>query len=172
MRTRFSSLVATLAALALPACGPQAPAATGTPADEQAIREIANQYASAYGKGDAAALAALVTEDYEDVVPTGEHRQGKAAFQASMTKELAMMPAGMSMAMTATTAYVRWIDANSAIAGGTWETTPAMPPMPAKGSWMAVVAKRDGAWKMQSALGAPDMSAMMTPPDTSKGKKP
>lgn len=73
------------------------------------------------------------------------------------------MPAGMTMSMTATTTYVSWVDASHAVAGGTWETSPAMPPMPSKGSWMAVMVKQDGGWKMMSALGAADMSAMAVP---------
>jgi len=170
LRNRLLTLLATLAVVALPACSPSAPAATGSPADEQAIRDMANQYAAAYGKRDTTALGALVSDDYEAVEPTGQHTQGRAAFESTVGKEFAMMPAGMTMSMTAGTTYVRWVNANTAVAGGTWETTPAMPGMPNKGSWMAVVAKKDGSWKMMSALGAPDMS-MMAMPDTTK-KKP
>jgi uncharacterized protein (TIGR02246 family) len=170
VRNRLPTLLAALAVLALPGCSAPAPAATGTPSDEQAIREIAGKYAAAYTAKDTAALGALVAEDYEDVDPTGAHPQGRAAFQARAAQDFAMMPAGMSMSMTATTSYVRWIDADHAVAGGTFETTPAMPPMPSKGSWMAVAAKKDGAWKIVSSLGSMDMSALAMP-DTTK-KKP
>lgn len=170
MRTRFSALLALFAVAGLQACSPPAPAATGSPADEQAIRELAGKYAAAFGGRDTAALGALVSDDYETVEATGQHTQGRASFLAMMGQEFASMPAGMTLSMSATTTYVRWIDANHAIAGGTWETTPAMPPMPSKGSWMAVVAKEGDAWKMKSALGAADLSAMMPPPDTTKKK--
>lgn len=171
MRNHLSTLLATLAVIALPSCTPRAPAATGSAADEQAIRDIAGKYADAYAKRDTAALGALVSDSYEAVEPTGQHTQGRAAFESLVAQEFAMMPAGMSMSMTATTTYVRWVNANTAVAGGTWETTPAMPGMPNKGSWMAVVAKQDDSWKMTSALGAPDMS-MLAMADTTKPKKP
>lgn len=175
MRTRLIQLFAMMAVCALPACQPASSAGTtGSPADEQAIRDITNKYAAAFGQRDTTAMGALVSDDYEDVDPTGMHTKGKAGFQAALAKEFAMMPAGASMSMTATTDYVRWIDANHAAVGGTWQTSPAMPGMPSKGSFMAVVEKKDNSWKMTSALGAADVSAMMTMPDTTKKptKKP
>lgn len=171
MRNRLPTLLAALAVFALPSCSAPAPAATGSPADDQAIRDMANKYSAAYTAKDTAALGALVADDYEEVDPAGAHHQGRGAFEAAVGKELAMMPAGMSMSMTATTDYVRWVDANHAIAGGTWATTPAMPPMPSKGSWMAVVAKQGNDWKMMSALGAADVTPAVMP-DTPKPKKP
>jgi uncharacterized protein (TIGR02246 family) len=171
MRTRLPALLATLAVLTLPACTPSAPAATGSAADEQAIRDLSGKYADAYSKRDTAALGALVTEDYQDVDPTGKHTQGHTAFQAAAAQEFAMMPAGVQMNMSATTVYVRWMDANTAVAGGTWEVSPAMAGMPSKGSWMGVVSRHDGGWQMQEALGAADMSGMAMP-DAMNGKKP
>jgi len=171
VRTRLSLLLASLALVTLPACTPKAPAATGSAADEQAIRDLASQYAAAYAKRDTAAMGKLVTDDYEEVDPTGKHNQGRAGFEAGVAQEFAMMPAGMSMSMTATTTFVRWVNADNAVAAGTWETSPAMPGAPSKGSWMAVVAKHGGTWQMQSALGAADVAAMM-PQDTTKKKKP
>ena len=169
MRTRLAATpFAFLAALALAACPASAPpGVTGTPEDEAAIRAVADKYVAAYGAKDASALAALVTEDYEDVNPTGKRTQGRAGFEEAVRQEFATMPAGMTMSMTATTDYVRWIDANHAVAGGTWQVSPAMPPMPSRGSWMAVMVREGTEWKMMNALGAADMSAMM-PADTTR----
>ena len=83
-----------------------------------------------------------------------------------------MMPAGMSMSMKTTTDFVKWIDATHAVAGGTWETSPAMPGMPSKGSWLATAAKQGSDWKVIAALGAPDMTPMMPPPPAPGAKKP
>jgi uncharacterized protein (TIGR02246 family) len=171
VRNRLPMLLAALAVFALPGCSAPAPAATGSAGDEQAIREVAGKYAAAYAAKDTAALGALVADDYETVEATGDHTQGRAGFTAALAKEFAMMPAGMSMSMTAGTTFVRWVDANHAIAGGTWETTPAMAGMPSKGSWNSVMVKQGDSWKMMSALGAADMSAMAMP-DTAKPKKP
>jgi len=165
MRSRYLSLLAAAAVVLLPACAKPV-AATGTPADEQAIRDLAPKYAEAYTKRDTAALGALMTEDYEDVDPTGTHSQGRAAAVAMAAKDFGSMPAGMSMPMTATTMYVRWINANSAVAGGTWTMTGTMPGMPNRGAWMGVAVKKDSTWKMISTLGAADMTSMMAKADS------
>ena len=125
MRSRSLSLLAGLAVLLLPACSGSGAASggTGTPADEQAIRAIAPAYAAAFSKHDAKAMAALSTEDYEDVDAMGVHTQGRAAIETNMGKQFAMMPA--NMAMTTTTTFVKFLSSTSAVAGGTWQTTPA-----------------------------------------------
>jgi len=156
---------ASLAALAfLITTGCSAPAAapaTGTAEDEQAIRGLADKYAAAFTARDTAAFRTLVTSDYQDVDPTGKHTQGADAVVASVAAEMATMPAGMTVAMKTTTTYVTFIDATHAVAGGTFEVTPAMPGTNGKGAWMAVAAKEGSDWKMMSALGAGDMTPMM-----------
>jgi uncharacterized protein (TIGR02246 family) len=165
MRSRYLSLLATAAVVLLPACAKPV-AATGTPADEQAIRDLAPKYGEAYSKRDTAALGALMTEDYEDVDPTGTHTQGRAGAEAMAARDFGTMPPGMSMPMTATTVYVRWINANTAVAGGTWTMTGTMPGMPSRGAWMGVAVKKDSTWKMMSTLGAADMTQMMPKSDS------
>lgn len=167
MRPRLAALLAVFSLCTLAACSTPTPAATGSAEDEQAIRDMAGKYAAAYGARDTVALGALLAEDYEEVDPTGRHTQGRSAYLQAAAQEFAAMPAGMSMTMTATTTYLRWVDANHAVAGGTWETTPAMAGMPSKGSWMGVMVKKDSGWQMMSALGAADMSAM-APTGTAK----
>ena len=167
MRTRFAAVFAALALLTVQACGPQAPAAAGSAEDEQAVRELAGKWAAAYSQRDTAAFGPLVTDDYEDVAPTGEHTQGRAAFQAMLAREFAMMPANAQMSLSATTTFVRWINADAAITGGTWQASPGTPGMPSKGSWMGVAVRRGTTWQMQSVLGAADLSAMMAQ-DTAK----
>jgi len=70
--------------------------------------------------------------------------------------------------MSGTTTFVRWIDANHAVAGGTWEIGPAMPGMPSKGSWGGVMVKENGTWKMMSGMGSPDLTPLMT--DTTRSR--
>ena len=133
----------------------------GTPEDEQAVRSLATKYAAAMSAKDTAALGAMVADDYQVVDPTGKMIQGRAGAVAAAAQEFAMMPAGMSMSMKATTDFVKWIDATHAVAGGTWETSPAMAGMPSKGSWLGTAVKQGNDWKMIAAMGAPDMTAMM-----------
>jgi uncharacterized protein (TIGR02246 family) len=168
MRSRSLSWFAGLAVLLLPACSGSGAAntGTGTPADEQAIRALAPAYAAAFTKHDAKAMAAMSTEDYEDVDPMGVHTQGRAGIETNMTKGFATMPA--NMAMTATTTFVKFLSPTTAVAGGMWQTTPAMPGD--KGSWMAVAVKKDSTWLMTSSLGAADMTSMMADTAKPKGK--
>ena len=168
MRSRSLSWITGLAVLLLPACSGSGSGAagTGTPADEQAIRAIAPAYAAAFSKHDAKAMAALSTEDYEDIDAMGVHTQGRAGIETNMGKQFAMMPA--NMAMTTTTTFVKFLSATSAVAGGTWQTTPAMPGD--KGAWMGVVVKKDTTWLMTSSLGAAAMPDMAMPDTTKKPK--
>ena len=170
MRTLRSTSFALLV-LAL-ACTPKSDgggaAATGTPEDEQAIHALTDKYAAAFTARDTAALGAITASDFEVVDATGKHQQSRAEAIASAARDYAMMPANMPMTMKATTTFVRWIDATHAVAGGTWETTPAMAGMPSKGSWLAVDVKQGSEWKVVSALGAPDLTAMMPAPAPAK----
>ena len=169
MRTLRSTPFALLA-LAL-ACTPKSGgggAATGTPEDEQAIRALTDKYAAAMTARDTTALGAITANDFEIVDPTGKHQQSRADALAAAARDYAMMPANMPVTMKATTSFVRWIDATHAVASGTWEMSPAMPGMPGKGSWLAVDVKQGTEWKVQSALGAPDMTPMMPAPTPAK----
>jgi uncharacterized protein (TIGR02246 family) len=166
VRSRSPAPLALVALLAVSACAGSggAPAATGTPEDEQAIRGITTAYAAAYSAKDTAAFAALMVDDYHAVDPTGRHLTSKADAVAAAVAEFAMMPAGVSVSMSATTDFIKFIDANHAMAGGTWSISPSMPGMPSKGSWLAVAVKQGTEWKTMSAMGAPDLSGMMPPP--------
>lgn len=167
MHTRLTvsfGMLAVLIGCSAPQGGGGGAAATGTAEDEAAVRAIAGKYAAAMSAKDTAAFGALVADDYQIVDPTGKMVQGRAGAVATAAQEFAMMPAGMSMSMKATTDFVRWIDANHAVAGGTWETSPAMPGQPTKGSWLATAEKKGSDWKVTAALGAPDMTPMMPPP--------
>ncbi len=160
MRDHSYALLAASVALALAACSPPPAAPTGTAADEQQIRGLADAYAKAFSTHDAKPVAAILADDYEDVTAQGLHEQGAKATLDQMTKDMAMMPAGGTM--TATTTYVKWISDKAAIAGGTYTMGgPSMPGMPSKGAWMGVAVKKDSTWKMVSSLGADDDSEMM-----------
>jgi ketosteroid isomerase-like protein len=172
VQNRFSAPVGLLALL-LACSAPQGgggAAATGSAEDEQAVRAIAGKYAAAYSARDTAMFGAIVADDYQAVDPTGKMIQGRAGAVAAAAQEFAMVPAGMTMSMTATTDFVRWIDANHAVAGGTFSMSPVMPGMPSKGSWLATAAKQGSEWKVTSAMGAPDMTGMMPPPPAPAAK--
>jgi ketosteroid isomerase-like protein len=48
-----------------------------SPTDEQAVRSNVDAWMAAWNNGDANAIAQLVTEDYEVVLPDGTHIKGR-----------------------------------------------------------------------------------------------
>lgn len=160
MREKLQGMAGVVVAVLLAACAGAEPAATtGTPEDEAAIRAQVTAYASAYSAKDAAALAAIATEDYVAVSADGSRISGRAAVQQMVAAEMAMMPADVSITVSATTDYLHWMSATHAVAGGTWSTTGAPAGSgPDRGSWISVFRKdADGQWRMSHGMSAPYM---------------
>ncbi len=176
MRFRSLSLLTALGVLAFQGCTPPAAPAAGTPADEATLRGMASKYADAFNKHDPKGVSAMMTVDYEDVDPMGRHTQGRDAAEKQMTTDWASMPAGMTM--TTTTTYLKWLSGTSAVVGGTYAVTPAMPPLSGKGAWMVTVVKKDSTWLIASSLAAdappemPTMAADKKAPAAAPKKKP
>ena len=158
MRHPFLAIIT----LAVAACA--APSSTGTAADEQAIRDTGVKWSEGWNKGDAKAMAAMVTDDYESIDASGSHTQGRPAFEQAMSAQFAGRPAGMTM--TITTGFVKWLGATSAVAGGGWAVTGPMAAMSARGSWISAYQKKDSAWLIASGLGASEPPAMPMVSDT------
>ncbi|MFN2317288.1 MAG: SgcJ/EcaC family oxidoreductase [Gemmatimonadales bacterium] len=141
---------------------------SGTAEDEAAIRAQVTAYANAYTARDAAALAAIVTEDYESVAPDGRRISGRAGVQEMVAEEMAMMPADVAMTVTATTDFLRWLSADAAVAGGTWSAMGAPAGMgPDRGAWLSVfVRDSDGQWRESNGMSAPYMPPPAPPAAT------
>lgn len=157
---RRSASIALL--LLLTACGQAA--STGTAADEQAIRDGGSKWAQGWNAGDAKAMAALVSDDYEAIDATGVHTQGRPAFASAMTEQFASRPIGMTM--TVTTGFVKWLGATSAVAAGSWSVSSADPSAASRGTWLSAYQKRDGTWRITSGLGATEPPSMPMVSDT------
>ncbi len=152
--------------LTLAACTASPPA--GTAADEHAIRNGGTKWSEAWNKGDARAMAAMITDDYESIDASGVPTQGRPAFEQAMSAQFAGRPAGMTM--TITTGFVKWLSATSAVAGGTWSVAGPMAAMSARGSWISAYQKKDGAWLIASGLGANEPPGMPMVSDTAHAR--
>ena len=146
-------LLAVAAVLAVYGCAqPPAPepmAMAGTPADEQAIRDVIERVETAWNAKDAAGMTALVTEDYNGISPDGKHTAGRAAYEANAQAEFAQeRPEGMALAIEV--GYLQWHGADTAAVGGTWSVTGL--PMEEKGSWIVVVKRTGDQWLMSNGL--------------------
>lgn len=143
--------VVTMAAIAACAPAPAPMAMTGTPADEQAIRDLFERVETAWNTKDAAAMTAMVTEDYNSVSPDGEHTMGRAAYGESTAAEFAgERPEGMMLSVD--TAYVHWHTADVATVGGPWSVSGLPEGAPSTGSWMCVVKRTGDQWLMSNGL--------------------
>ncbi len=162
-------LVAVLAALAVAACAPAPPPVKGTADDEVAIQGMAAKYAAAFNASDAAALAQMVTQDFESVAADGVHTKGRAAFlQSEETNMKNGQAAGMKLTLSTTNGYLNWIDATHAVIGGTYAMAGLPPGAPDKGAWIVVAEKAaDGKWLMANSLVS---EFMAPPPPPAKGK--
>jgi uncharacterized protein (TIGR02246 family) len=162
-----------VAAFALSACAGAPPAAPkqGTAQDETALRGLAEKYTASFNANDAAALAQMVTEDFENIGADGSHTKGRAAFQQmEETGIKEREKAGLKVALSATTGYVSWIDATNAVVAGTWSMTGLPPGAADKGAWIVVCEKEaDGQWRMANSLVA-EMPAPPPPPQPVKDK--
>jgi uncharacterized protein (TIGR02246 family) len=125
----------------------------GTPADDAAVREMGARYADAFNKGDAAALAGLVTEDFQAVSTDGTMTTGRAAFEDSEKKQAAAR-VGLPVKLVVTTTFVKWAGATHAAVGGTWTLAGVPAGMGAdKGAWSSLAEKgADGQWRLSTAL--------------------
>lgn len=147
-------MLAVAAVLAVYGCAqPPAPepmAMAGTPADEQAIRDVIERVETAWNAKDAAGMAALVTEDYNGISPEGRHTVGRADYEANAQAEFAQeRPEGMALAIEV--GYLQWHGADTAAVGGTWTVT-GVPDETPTGSWLSVVKRSGDQWLMSNGL--------------------
>ncbi len=143
--------VATMAAIAACAPAPAPMAMAGTPADEQAVRDFFERVETAWNSKDAAAMTAMVTEDYNGVSADGEHTMGRAAYGESVTTDFAgARPEGMMLSID--TSYVQWHTADVATVGGPWSVSGLPEGAPSTGSWMCVVERSGDQWLMSNGL--------------------
>jgi len=121
----------------------------GTPADEAALRKVAEQFSPAWGKGDAKSLAALYTTDADYVSSTGLTATGRAEIEKAYGTQLSGAYKGTSL-KTATT-NVRFLKPDIAITNSTFEVTGLRGPggqaaPPRKGMSTSIMVKQNGQW--------------------------
>jgi uncharacterized protein (TIGR02246 family) len=128
--------------------------AKGNPKDEAAIKATVAAFDAAVNKGDAKAVAAIVTDDAVLVSPMGERMTGKAEIEQKMGANLAGPFKGATQTITPTS--IRFVKPDVAIGDADIEVTgmkspdgKSLPPVKHKGS--AVFTKQKGKWVFASA---------------------
>lgn len=132
---------------------PKPPAATEAPvgksvlSDEQAIRQRAVDYVTAFDKGDAALLAKLFTTDAEYIDEEGTVVQGRSAIQKVFEEDFADQP-GFKLELDVET--VRLLSPGVAIEDGAATVTAAEGTILSYTNYNAVMVKIDGQWLLAS----------------------
>jgi uncharacterized protein (TIGR02246 family) len=153
--------------LALVAVGGGAYAAASE--DETGIRELQTSQADAWNRHDAAAYAALFTEDGDCVNVLGWWWKGRTQIQNKLNAAFAFVFHESQLAITDTS--VRFLSPTIAIAHVSWTMTGAkMPPgipEPRQGIETQVLQKQSGHWLIQSfqnTNGLPERPFPVGPP--------
>jgi uncharacterized protein (TIGR02246 family) len=148
--TRRASWNLLLSLLASVALGGSASAATSD--DESAIRQLQVSQADAWNRHDAAAYAALFTEDGDCVNVLGWWWKGRAQIESKLKAAFAFVFHESQLTVTDTS--VRFLSPTIAIAHVSWtmtgaKTPPGMPE-PKQGIQSQVVEKKSGHWLIQA----------------------
>ena len=106
-------------------------------ADETAIRKLVNQYSAARGSQDRTAIAALFTEDADQLVSSGEWRRGKPAMAEGMLASSAGNPGERTISVDT----VRFLHNDAAIADARYVIA-ASSARPERRMWSTFVAVR------------------------------
>jgi uncharacterized protein (TIGR02246 family) len=155
MRTRLTFSIAAAVAVATLAPPPalaqarRAPAAsaakaasTGT-SDEESIRKQAEQFAAAFNKGDAPAIAAGWTEQCEYYEESGVAIQGRQGIEDAYTAFFAAHPgARIDLAVTS----IRFPSRDLALEEGVSTVTYPGPELPSTSRYLAIHVREDGKW--------------------------
>jgi len=127
--------------------------AVATPQDDVAIRQLESQQAAAWNAHDAAAYAALFTEQGDVVNVLGWWWQGRATIQARLDDAFAWVFRDSTLAVTDVQA--RYLDARTAIVHVRWtldgaKAPPGAPAPPREGIQLQLLRKLGGRWMIES----------------------
>ena len=139
-----------LLSLAFVALGGPATAATSD--DESSIRRLQTTQAEAWNRHDAAAYAALFTDDGDCVNVVGWWWKGREQIESRLTAAFAFVFHESQLTITDTS--VRFLSPTIAVAHVGWTMTGAMTPPgmpePRQGIEIQVLQKKSGHWLIQS----------------------
>jgi uncharacterized protein (TIGR02246 family) len=130
---------------------------TGAAATDPELQKLADEFAQAWAKGDAKALAAMHTEDAIRIPGDGQVIAGRGAIEKSFAEGLSGMWKGSKL--TITSGQSRQVAPNVQVAEGRYQITGGTPVAgaPTGGQYLNTVVRQDGRWRLAS-------TAIIAPP--------
>ena len=113
--------------------------------DEAAIRKSASNFADAYNRGDAKAIAAMYTENGESRDADGETLQGRAEIEKAYAEVFKANPGAKVELLVKS---IRFPARDLAVEEGLVRLTPDTKTMPTTTSYVAVHSREGGPWKV------------------------
>ena len=148
-----------LLAVALLIVGLAAPQAQSK---DPGIQKLADDFAAAWNKGDAKAIAALHTRDAIRIAPDAQVSVGQAAIEKAFAEALTGSYKGSTLVIKS--GQERNVTADVVIGSGTWEVTAAQPQpgVPMSGTYLNTLHRQGGRWLVASsaAVGTPPKPKM------------
>jgi uncharacterized protein (TIGR02246 family) len=135
-----------------------APASAQT--KDPALDKLAADWAAAFAKGDAKALAGFYTENAVRMTPEAGTVVGRAAIEKEFAANIAGPWKGAKIVIKV--GSTQPVGADIAVNEGTWEvagTGPDGKPMTLKGNYLNTIVKKGGAWVIASNAAAPPAPA-------------
>ena len=116
------------------------------------IQKIADAFAAAWGKGDAAAIAALHSEDAVRLNGDGTINKGRAAIHKGLADALSTVWKGTSL--TITPGQLTRVTDDVYLGEGKYQVTGGAPPpgAPTSGSYMNTMVRRGGKWLLVGSV--------------------
>jgi uncharacterized protein (TIGR02246 family) len=150
--TRAVGRIAVATAFAVAVC---IASTQGQDKPDAAIQKIADDFAAAWGKGDAAGLAALHAEDAVRLNGDGSVAKGRAAIQKGLTDILATTWKGTRL--TITPGQLTRVTDDVYVGEGKYQITGGTPPpgAPTSGSYMNTMVRRGGRWVIVGSVAFP-----------------
>lgn len=136
-----------------------APPAATRP-EERVIRQAIDEFAQAFARGDARAIAGLFTEEGEAVDPDGATIKGRAAIEDHFAQRLGGAPGDR---LEATVEAVSFLAPDVARVTGRTRLRPSDGSVPLGGRFTSIYIQRDGRWLLAVAREVPDKD--LTPHD-------
>ncbi|HSK09768.1 MAG TPA: nuclear transport factor 2 family protein [Vicinamibacterales bacterium] len=127
---------------------------TGVAADEDAIRQLGEQYAAAWNSGNASRAAALFTEDGSFTEVTGQTMEGRSAIERELSQdEIGTAKTGMKLSIA--TDSIRFLQPDLAVVTGkTQFVAGSGAGRGPAGHYMSLVRKVGSEWKVAAVHAA------------------